>query len=132
MLQSTVKRKRVPVVNGLPIDVPREEVMPCWKGAHFDVDLLHLRLAEKAHAAVVRLTEGDLAIRDARYQLRDSSVKRVSRRFWGKLPFGYHMIRLHYGHGEYERKIVLRFVRESEGTFRGYLFNHPVRRSGAK
>jgi hypothetical protein len=133
MLMAKSRNKPTPHIHSVPINVSRHEAVGCWEDGRFNVESLYRLLAEKAKSVVLRHAEGEnYAQHLGRYKLREFSIKRVPRRFWGKLPLGYYVIRLHYGYGEYERKVALQFVRDSEDSFGGHLFNHPLRRTHAK
>lgn len=132
MLMHRSTRKHLPLIDGPPIAFTHQEGLHFWQNGKFNVDLLYRKMVEKALIVVLRHSDEPYTENLARYKLRDYSVKKAPRRFWGSHALGYHIIRLHYGYGESERKIALRYVRSSEQSFDGHLFNHPPRRPRAR
>jgi len=132
MLKSLVKR--IPFIDGSPITFTHEEGAGFWKNGKFDVSLLHRKMAEKALIILLRYSDEIYTENPLRHlRLKSFSVKKAPRRFQGKHPIGYHIIRLRVvGYGNQERNISFRFVRSSEDNFNGYLFNHPSRFFGSK
>lgn len=132
MLKSLVKR--TPFIDGSPITFTHEEGACFWKNGKFDVSSLHRKMAEKALIVLLRYSDEIYTDNPFRHlRLKSSSVEKAPRRFWGKCPIGYHIIRLCVvGYGNQEKSILFRFVRSSEENFNGYLFNHPSRSSCTK
>lgn len=124
--------KRIPRLDAVVLRFTHEEGASFTIDGRFEVSLLHLKMVEKLLTILCRLAPelggGDCDDIPLRYY----TVRKAPRRFWGSLPLGYHIIRLYFGRGAYWRKVSFRFVRFSENTFNGWVFNHPLRRNGAK
>lgn len=114
----------VPSIKGAPITFSQEERQSFLVDGRFIVALLHLTLAHKALAAYLSSLAGE---QPNSLRLKDFSVTKAQRRFWGNSPSGYHIIRLHIECGKERRKVSLRFVRDSRDNFDGHLYHHPLR-----
>lgn len=132
MLKSLVKH--IPFIDGPPMIFTHQEGVSFWNNGKFDVSLLHRKMAEKSLIILLRYSDEIYTENPFQHlRLKSFSVEKASRRFWGDCPIGYHIIRLCVvGYGDHEKKISFRFVRSSEHNFNGRLFNHPLRRPGAK
>lgn len=124
--------KRVPCLDGSMMTFTREERASLTVNGRFEVSLLHLKMVEKVLTMLCRLTPELAGEYREDVPLRWFAVRKAPRRFWGNQPLGYHIIRLYFGRGAYWRKVSFRYVRLSEDTFDGRVFNHPLRRNRAR
>jgi len=120
--------ERPPLLCGLPVTFTHQEGAGFSPDDQFDVSLLHLKMAEKAIALLSHYGEAmGNGASNPDIPLKDFSVTKAPRRFWGDCPLGYHIIRLHFRRGMYRRTVSLRYLRDSENNFDGRIFNHPLR-----
>ncbi len=124
--------KRMPRFDGVTMTFTPEERASFTGSGRFEVSLLHLKMVEKVLTMLCRLAPELAGGHREDIPLRGFAVRKAPRRFWGNQPLGYYIVRLYFGRGAYWRKVSFRYVRSSEDTFDGRVFNHPLRRNRAR